>query len=110
MDWTSLSKQVQRSIIKTSLGENAEYAKVGTLNWFPIRGNVSEQYVGLNSSTGEMYTGNSPRINVHADDIPSKPERGDMVRQRGKTYRVAEIEYDGHTSGYSLVLKIEQDA
>ncbi len=109
-DWDDTANQILRGVVSSSLGEKAFYQKHYDLEWFEIRGCVTNQYVQIDSSTGEALVGNHPTITVVDEDIPNGPEDGDKVRQRGKTYRVDRPEEDGHTAGNSLILKIIENA
>ena len=105
-DWDGTENQILRGVVSSSLGDSIEYRKHDTINWFTIRGCVSDQFVEVDSSTGEAFVSKRPTVTVLNNTIPGGPEKYDKVRQREKEYRVDSVQDDGHTGGHSLILKI----
>lgn len=105
MDWTDVANQVLGNITSSVLGEAVQYQKSDTLEWFAFRGIFSHQYVGIDPDTGASHSEVHPALTVQDSELPTVPVTGDTVIVRGMTFRVDEIEVDGHTAGTSLLLK-----
>lgn len=63
----------------------------------------------VDPNTEAVITTNQPRICIKISDLDEAPIKGDKLTRDGTTYRVQDVQLDGH-GGAELFLKVESRA
>lgn len=56
-----------------------------------------DAHVGLDPETGVQVRSTQPVLLLERDDLPFRLQQGDEVDARGTTYKVRDLQPDGHT-------------
>ena len=72
-----------------------------------VNGVFQASHVGLDPDTGIQVRSTQPVVLVNRGDMPWDPKQGDTVVVRSTTYRVRDLQPDGHT-GWLLMLHRSQ--
>ena len=71
---------------------------------YEIKGVFQESFKVIDPQTGMPVNSQQPVLGVNLSDLSIVPRRGDTVSVRGVSYRVRDIQEDGHT-GMTLLLQ-----
>jgi hypothetical protein len=89
-----------RAVVKV-MGEPIVYRRRGE-QW-PASGVFQASHVSLDPETGVQVRSTQPVLLVKGADLPVRPQQGDQVDVRGKTWQVRDPQRDGH-DGWLLML------
>ena len=84
------------------MGEPITLARGGIS--YEVRGLFQESYKSVDPDTGAPVTTLQPIVNLSRSDLSIEPTRNDTVTARGVTYRVRDVQSDGHT-GITVMLQ-----
>lgn len=84
------------------MGEPITLARGGTS--YEVRGLFQETYKSVDPETGAPVTTLQPVLSLSRLDLSIEPTRNDTVIARGVTYRVRDVQSDGH-SGITVMLQ-----
>lgn len=99
--WSRYYNNMASRLTRT-LGEPATYVPVGG-EPYGLRGIFDPFYQAVEPDTGAIVISRQPTIYVKEADLKSKPQNGDKITVRGKTYRIVEPDVDGQ-GGYHFRL------
>lgn len=88
-----------------AFGEDIEYTPSGESSVSAIAV-FDNQYQAVDPDTGAIVTSTGPVIGVKDADLPRAPLEEDEVSVRGQSYRVIQVQKDGHGGSKLLLHKI----
>lgn len=84
------------------MGEPVTLTRGGTS--YELKGLFQETYKAMDPDTGFPVTALQPVLAVNRTDLSIEPKIGDAVTARSVSYRIRDIQSDGHT-GLNLLLQ-----
>ena len=84
------------------MGEPITLTRGGTA--YPLKSLFQETFKQMDPDTGFPVTTLQPLVSLARSDLDFMPKVGDLVAARGVSYRIRDIQSDGHT-GLELMLQ-----
>lgn len=99
---TDLASIALRAVVQT-MGDREPVVYRQRGNAHEVRGVFQAAHTGLDPETGVQVRSTQPVLLIDQTDLPVKPTQSDEVDVRGVTYKVRDVQPDGHT-GVLLML------
>lgn len=92
---------------KRSFGESVLYTTdAGDGDQIEITAIVDQAFEVVDPNTGAYIISEQPIIGIKDDDLPSAPQKGDLVTARSTDYQVIEVQKDGQAGSKLLLHKV----
>jgi hypothetical protein len=104
MEWRDKTRGVMDAC-KSAFGESIVYTPI---NGSPIEliAIIDEAFEAVDPNVDAIIISQQPMIGIKIDDLPSEPQKGDLVTMRGKDFKVIEAQTDGQAGTKLLLHKV----
>ena len=93
---------------KRSFGETVLYTPdAGEGDEIEITAIVDQAFEAVDPNTGTIVVSQQPVIGIKDDDLPSDPQKGDLITARETDFIVIEVQRDGQAGSKLLLHKVE---